>query len=53
MLSTANGNYQIVKAHQRRGYRVNHWTGYGWERATDEVFRSRAKAEDWIAKQED
>ena len=52
MLSTTNGSYQIVRAHQRRGYRVNRWTSYGWERATDRLFRSIAAAEAWIAEQD-
>lgn len=47
MLST-NPNYQIVKAHNRRGWRVNRWDGYGWIRATDTLFASRAKAQEFI-----
>lgn len=43
-----NPSYQIVKAHQRRGYRVNRWDGRGWVRASDVVFSTVGEAESWI-----
>ena len=55
MNATTMTEYQIVKAHARRGYRINSNTWDddrgcygGWLRATDLLFSTRSKAQQWI-----